>query len=204
MKRELSPREVRIVLLLPALIVAGIYVFAFDWPHQTHLNDLRTAAARERENPVSDAQLRYAGAEVTVLTQQIEMEKRRAASTTQPSLMLPARWTTPSSRLNAVAQIDSVFKAHALYILSTSRQPNTAISAVAPRALAEFAGAVVHEGHAPVPEILKIELVGSYGDVLNALGELNRSETFIIPLGLSMDSLGEQTGYRRWSLWVWV
>jgi hypothetical protein len=202
MKRELSLREVRIVLLLPALIIVGIYVFAFALPHETHINTTRASAAKERANPVPDAQLRRAGADVTMLTQQIETEKHRTAG--EPSISLPARWTTSSGRLNAVAQIDSVFKAHALYILSTSPQPNTAISTVAPQSLQDFAGAVARDGHAPVPEIWKIELVGSYGDVLNALDELHRSNLFIIPLGLSMAPLDDQSGYRRWSLWLWV
>jgi hypothetical protein len=200
MNRQLSEREIRLVMLLPAVLVVAIYACAFDQPHRAQVNALRQAAAQAGDHLTSQGQIQRAKADITML--QIDREKHRAAAATQ--LTLPTRWTSPAGRLNALADINAVFDAHSVFVVSTAHLPDTAMHGVAPQSLQDFAAAVGRQLHAQVPQVWQIEVVGSYADVLKALGELGRGDAFIVPLGLSMEPIGAETNYRHWSLWVWV
>ena len=199
-EKQLTRREIRLLVVLPAVLVVGVYAFFFARPQSALISGVRQQTAIARQKPVSGDELKSIRQQVSLLKEQI---KSRAA--TRQSLILPKQWTSPSGRLDAMAAISSVFDSHSLYIVRTAHVADGPGNSMAPKSLRDFADAVAKEGHSPVPQVWQVDVLGAYGDVLAALRALDRCNAFIVPLGISMDPISEdEPKYRRWSLWFWV
>jgi hypothetical protein len=204
MKRQLSNREIRLLMLVPALVILTVYAVVYERPLCLQINTLNSAIGKIQENPVAPSQLDRANVEIVILTSQIDLEKRHLAASTQPSLALPTWWPTSDGRVSALAGIDAAFDSHAVQVLTTSHLPAGSISGIAPRSLQDFAAAVTREGHSQLPQVWRIDVIGSYADVLAALSDIGHRDAFVMPLGISMESINPETTYRKWSLWIWA
>jgi len=212
--RELSRREFAVLLIFPGLLVAGIYYFAFDGPARSAVTQQQQSIATLRRTVAGVSQsiaaaqkipvppIPLAQEEIARLSDQIEAQKRWVAFNAHPWPMVPTRWTTAAGRIDALHAVASTFEANGLVILS--RQTESDSKRVVPKEFEDFADAVKNDGDHPVPEVWRIEFVGSYRDMLAALDQVGRSDAFIVPLAVAMEVLPDDTTRRSWTLWLWV
>jgi len=204
MNQKFTRREMRMAVVLPAVLIAGLYALFFERPHRQLLDAVRQKTEIARRDAVPGDLLAARKSQAFLLDAQLKLEQRRAAAATRPSLTLPARWTTPSGRFEAMASISAVLSSHALFVVSTTPLRDGSANLMASKPLQDFVAAVAHEGRSPVPEAWRVDVLGSYADLLAALQALDRRDSFIVPLGVSMEPIGPETTYRKWSVWFWL
>lgn len=209
----LSRREFYLLLFSPVLFVFVIcsLVFGTAQTSVTRLEQANTAqrrsidAARQsivaaRKAPVP--RISAAKLELSLLTEQVETEKRLAEISAHPGSMVPARWTSVTGRIEAVHAIESTFEDNGLIIVS--RQADADAKNVVPRELSDFSTAARKDGNHPIPEVWRFHVIGTYNDVLASLDELGRRDAFLVPLAVEMKMLAGDATRRIWSLWIWV
>jgi hypothetical protein len=203
MSRELSRREARLLMILPALLIAAGYLFFFEQPNSAALRRLEKSLAASTRTAVPAPRMEVAQRAVVLLEAQVKAGQHKTTDA-HPTSALPAQWTTPLERLDALGAIASVFEAHSLVLIDSSQQPDADGHSVVPRPFQEYAKTLEREAHYAAPQVWRVEAVGSYVDVLAALQELGRRNSFIVPLAISMQTLPDDATRRRWSLWLWV
>jgi hypothetical protein len=204
MTTKLSIREILLVLLLPAILIVCVYVYGFERRWSTQITALDDRIATARKNAVPPDREKAKTLEIEKLNKDLENETNLSKATTRPSLAIPSPWTKPVDRIVILERVAKIMEARSLYVhkavpLSESEGQN-----IPPKPLQDLTAAVIREGTLPVPEVWRIEAMGTFADFLAALWDLGRVDGFIIPLAVSMDSAEEDIKQRKWSLWIWV
>ena len=128
MNKQLTPRETQLMLIVLAAALIRLHLWRFFRAAASH-GTIRQCSPGNRSRtpesgPVKINRALARKAKVSLLGEQIKVEQRRAA--THPASKLPARWTSPAGRLEALAVIGSACESHGLVVVTTSRQTDAA------------------------------------------------------------------------------
>lgn len=201
MKRELSRREIYLLMALPGILILIVYLFGFELSRSSTVNHLSRTLDQERETRGATlARLAAIRQQIATLNVQLDQEKHQAAIEVHPALMVPARWTNREGRLAALRNASAIFENNGLSIIASQADPDA--RNVLSNELSDFATLVKSDGNHPVPEIWRIQVLGTYHDLLAAISRIDQQNDFVVPLAISM-KIGD-TNLRLWSVWVWV
>lgn len=202
---NLTERDKRVVLLLPAILVVagyGWFVFAGKYEEQTRLTrSLEEARARTPNAPQLQAQQRYLSQLLRgVSYQQAELEAAR-----QKWLLAAGACTEPALRNERIEKLTRLLQRQGLRLLedgevNTARDRDVRL----PIDLEPLARQMTQVSGAAPPQLRRIRLHGRYADMERALQELGQGEALAIPVVLTMKAATETADQREWTLLVWI
>lgn len=161
--------------------------------------------------------LRPAGKEIALLKRQVEglgslddqLDRVALARTGQAkmeetvaklrNIRPPA--TAVFNRNLAMQQLSKLCQAHTLSLAGTNLEAG---DGRLPPALKSAALTLTQHGGTTPPEVWRIDLTGSYGNVVKMLEGLENAEALIIPLGVSMKTDPRERKPTCWTLTLWL
>ena len=186
-----SIREKWLLAVLPALLTVIIGWGLFY--HPTDLENLRKRV--ESQGPLSAKQGLVTRAQVESLTVKKSITARRDALAAE---------TTVFDRNRAMEAVSELCAVHGLSLNATKLETSGKL----PQALQEAIPAITHSLAATPPQVWRIELSGTYGNVEKLLAGLQQSQPLIVPLSVSMDTRLQDKEKRRqplkWVLTLWL
>ena len=186
----LSIRDRWLAATLPALVILFIGWVYYVRPASKQIAILTRQV--EAQGPLEDQLDRVALARTSLA----ELEK----TVTQLRTVRPPA-TAVFDRNLAMQQISKLCRAHTLSLGGTKLEAG---DGRLPPALKSAALALTHQAATTPPEVWRIDLTGSYSNVVKMLEGLKNADALIIPLTVSMKSDARERKPTCWTLTLWL
>lgn len=197
----LSPRDKIIAALLPALLTLVGYNWLYGRPASQQMSALDARLASSQASPVDVSFLdekRRAVEQLNAALATAEEKKKLA----QPRAALPS--PNRPDRSKSLRTLTRQLADSGLTLVKTSRSEARVSAGPASTDL----GWLAEKQSMPAPEYWRVELLGSYAQMLDALKGLAASSDFIVPLTVEMEaankSSAEGESLQKWTLVVWL
>lgn len=192
---KMSARDKWLLAILPAILTAILYVFGKGWISEKALKDARLQSEKARAAMLQPAVLAGKMKVLGELNDKLSDQRDLAAKLGESAKSVQLK---PSgNRTETLKKISEMLNAKNLSLLNSARLAEGALKDSKHSALAEQIGL-------PVPELWRMEIAGSYRNMLEAIDAMGASDSFIVPLSIGMEPLNEDAGTQRWSLTLWI
>jgi len=196
-------REKMLLLLLPAMVIAGGYSLKLSGISARLTAATAALAAAEKSVP--------APAAVQAQQQRLaELNQRLAEIELQTSEweriwgeMRASRAGNSHARIETIEGLTEVLNRNDLE-LQEGGPAETSESARLPKELEELVKLLAEKQASTQPQLWRVRFIGRYGDVMDALEELQTEEPLAIPVHLQMTNASLTTDLRTWTLYLWI
>jgi hypothetical protein len=189
-----NPREKWMLVCLPAILTAIVYSWGFARKNGVMLTAARTQLQEVSAQGNGKLNLTRKTQELTRLEDQFDAyaERKQAAVKARGDVSGSNR-TVALKRLAAAADSSNL-----VLIQSSAITDSTAKQ----RQLAALSKGM----EMPAPQLWRMELCGSYLDMLKMLEELKNADAFVVPVDVKMEPLKDETESpaMKWTLTVWI
>jgi len=197
--RKLTTRESWLLAVLPTILLVATYVSGWRDGFTADL-----AARETRLHTLSGADSE--GLRVTLDHRQDEVDQLndRKSELAARAEALRDAWADPTARAATVRRISTILQGEDVRLIESVSQDEHERPAI-PIGLTELSRAMIAEGGAP-PELWRFGLEGRFGDVRDALAQLETltdGELFAVPVSLSLERAGSG-GSLAITLWMWI
>ncbi|HYG73963.1 MAG TPA: hypothetical protein VEK08_03065 [Planctomycetota bacterium] len=189
-----NPRDKWLLICLPAIFTAIVYSWGFARKNSVALSEARKQLQAVSDQPDAQAALMRKTQELSRLEDQYEnYAERKNAARAVPGV--------PHSGANRAA---------ALKVLAAAADKSNLVllqsSALSEASKLKEVAAISKGIDLPAPQLWRLELAGSYLNMLKMLTELKKAETFVVPLEVKMEPLKDETDSpgQKWTLTVWI
>jgi hypothetical protein len=196
-----TDREKLLMMLLPAVLVAGGYSFFFMRGKLTRESQLATEVAKTRAAAPSPDQLALQEARRAQLvreTQEIDASLKQAHQRIQD---LIGACTDPARRNQRIERLTKLLTRHDLGPITDKAEAGR--DSKVPQSLEPLAQRAAELMNGVKPHLLNLSFEGRYQDVYRVLEQLTQGEVLAIPLAVTMKS-ADDPERRVWSLLVWI
>jgi hypothetical protein len=164
---------------------------------------LNTRLQEVEAQPSNPTALATKARSVEMMSAAVAKETARAAAKT-PKALLPTP-AAGSDRSRSLGALTRQMAASGLRLVTVSQVNTGNKTQGQPVTDVEW---LSQKQNMPAPEYWRVELVGSYGQMLDALKALSSSAEFIIPLTIEMESAEKKSSdgktLQKWALVVWI
>lgn len=198
-----SERDQWTLILLPAIVTGMIYVWGYARGANNALAAAKAMRAKVQQDAPEIARLGAKQAALEKLEADLGQQKTKAASllTTQTSLV--GKYGNPEAQTVALSRVSSLFSRWNISLVTSSRVKESSYKAVD-----DFC----KKQKLDAPEFWRIEAVGTYAEMANAVRELSQTSEALIPVSLEMQSVGgladpadsDEQALQKWTLILWM
>ena len=193
----MSPREKRLLVCLPAIIIIIGYTWVYGRKVTQSVATAREELAKTQQSTGPSTQSAIAMAANDDLSDELlEVEARLAALRKQSG----AGVSRPADRTRTLRTLTSIIAGNNMQLNSTSK------SAQAPRSqgVQALTRQLAESNLRPAAEFWSIEAKGSYLEMLGVLKAFEEHEDFIVPVDIEMNESDAGDSRQRWSFTVWI
>jgi hypothetical protein len=192
-----SSRDAALALCLPAMLTGMVYLWAFGRAAVKRSNDKQAEAHKAAEKTPSPDTLQAAHQTLEAIERRVVEEREKSVALQRSQAAFAANYAAGKQRSTALSRISKVLNEHDIGLASCSR-----VETGAPKDVVQLSQKL----SAAAPELWRIESVGTYRDMLNALHDLRNASEFIVPLSIEMQpaSSDDEDSAQKWSLTVWI
>jgi hypothetical protein len=186
---SLTARDKWLAACLPAFVTLLFGWLFFLRPSERSLSNLRQRV--ENQGPLSARQA------LVVNTQAMRADLEKAIADKRSA---PAEEGGVFDRNSAMQQVSLLCAANGLSLNATSHERGGRL----PPALQEATAALTRAPNTAPPQIWRIELSGTYPDMVKLLAGLQKSKPLIVPLSVSMQTGKNERKPATWILTLWL
>ncbi len=201
---KFTEREKIVILLLPLAIVLGGYAWwynIFQRPKSLAVEQAHQAAVTAQPTP-SDKLVQQA--HKNLLDREIEELQKQKAELDGQAAVAAGREIDPRRRIENEKRLGGLLRKHGLEVVGEGFVLH-ANQAKLPASVGEALGRFGKPSMQPTAQIRRLQLAGTFIDVLAAVSELATMETPPgVPISLSMAEADLQDPQRNWTLLVWM
>jgi hypothetical protein len=197
----LTARDKVIAALLPALLTLAGYNWLYGRAASQQLSALNARLASAQTTNANESALYEKRRAVELLKKSIATEEEKK-KLVQPRATLPS--PSRADRSQSLRTLTRQLADSGLTLVKTMRTDTRVSTGQTQTDMAWLA----EKQNMPMPEYWRIELLGSYAQMLDALKGLAASSDFIVPLTVEMESANksspEGASLQKWTLVVWL
>lgn len=207
----MTTRDKWLAAALPAIIAASIYLYFPGRAAQTQLTKARTELKAEQTQPSAVPALTAAMAEANKLQELLDASRGQAAKLALARPLAAGRGPATIDRGEPLRLISNALASRGLFLVSSERLENSAKTSL-PKSIQESWTKLPEANRPPDPQIWRFEIRGSFTSFHEACHELEKSNSFIVPLSVSMEPFSKEEvtkepglqRYFKWTLTVWL
>jgi hypothetical protein len=202
----MTPREQKLVLILPAMGVIAIYGLFWFRPQ------IAKKASAEREAVAARAKAPLM-AEIQAQQAKLQAVQRELNQESQEFAAVDKRWRAAAgkddrlpSRPQRIERLTEMFAQAGLHVIEAGDVESIREGKALP-ALDATARDLAELSENQQPRRWQVRFRGTYADVFATLDKLAAGEIIAVPLGLTMKTIkgaAPDTDWREWTLQVWV
>ena len=204
MNRKLSIREKWLLTAVPALIVVIVYAFAFYRPQQASLADNTQRLHTLQKDAIPASQVQAKRNELACNQEQIQVVRRELAALEGRPAVLYAGIAQDGGEANLLAKVSRVLLDRSIVVVASSRAPDNESGAAMPADVRETTKRSSTSAKGGSTGVWRLDLVGSFVNVREALDGLAKADGLVVPVGISMEPVGDDETVHRWKLWIWM
>lgn len=196
-------RDKMLLLLMPAMVIAGGYSLKLSGI-SARLTSATTALAAAQKSVPAPAAVQAEQQQVAELNQQLaEIEVQTGEWERLWGEMRAARAGNSHARIETIEGLTEVLNRNELE-LQEGGPAETSESAKLPKELEDLVKLLAEKQTNTPPQLWRVRFIGRYGDVMDALEELQTEEPLAVPVHLQMTNASLTTDLRTWTLYLWI
>jgi hypothetical protein len=206
---SMGARDKMILAFVPALLTVGIYSWMYARPMTQEVSGYNRKLAEMDAQPVNPILVAEKTKTYEVMSAAVSREKARA-SAHMPHAQLPSP-VKQGDRSGTLRVLSRQLSDAGLQLVTSQPYTPASTARTAPTGSTGQQGDIewlAQKQNLPAPEYWRIELVGSYGQMLAALRSLSSTTEFIVPLTIEMESANKYASdgkaLQKWVLVVWI
>ncbi len=195
-KKQITSREKKLLVLLPAALVLALYSFLIAVPRQRTIQANLPKLNRYKKTAVTQSQADEA--KLLLESEKSALKDMRLSLIADRNRIrqLSGQWRSDASQLNAVQKLTELMELHQLSISSQDYEPDPNLSTY----FLEL-GKIIDAQFPEKPlEYWEVELEGAYTNVVNFLSAIDVHQTNVIPISLTMNASSAGNGHHRWKI----
>lgn len=199
---KFTKRDQLLILILPLILVLGIY----GW----FISPGKLSALKKVETALADAKAKAPAPEILAAKKKLVAQAAGELASLQGQLdALQKQWRNEASRCSTYqrserqTQLKSLFLRHGLGLLTNYKADAAKEGKLSP-ALEQLAKDMADLGANQKPELHLFSFKGRFGDVQRALEELGQGDLLALPIRLIMKDTKDHSAPREWELYVWI
>jgi hypothetical protein len=195
-----ASRDALLRLILPAVGVVAIYSLWFSKQSQLTAAQAGLEAARAAAvSPMDLMPVRFAISEVNQKQTALEQDKAALDQRWQRMAALPD--VNAAKRAAAVKQLTRMLWDRGLYPF---HEAPDSTSAQTPDSFNDVVRRLAPNNTSSQPRLWRVQFYGRYSDVAETLASLGELDAPLVPVGLTMSEANLDTGWRLWTLMLWL
>lgn len=201
-----TPRDKILAMFLPGLVILTFYgLYYFTSGHST-LVKARSAAAKATQGQPSDAQLTSILLKARDAEEVLDSVRKHHDALQGKWRELTGPWAhsgDPHDRLARLLELLKRNRVHLVNHVPADAAKDSGKASVSP-AVAKLAKQIADKGSQRAPQLWRMQLIGTYANVLHSLQELSSGEALAVPVALSMKQPETLGSAREWYILVWI